>query len=198
MFSSTLPETKEATECTEKLFFCSLPSPCSHTVTRGLLSMWTGPTWPLGNSTYRKPSCVAGFVGGGVAVDTPGPPAPRRALCRLPASHRCAHPGRPRCSARTCACDEPFSPQMRHPRAAGSPSSGPGYRGACTVTRHFPAAETLVRLSSGRLCGLESCGPYGGSSHGPMTARDPLIRVPFLLPLLRTDKPITPLKNAKY
>lgn len=84
-----------------------------------------------------------------------GRPALWRALCHRPACHRCARPGRPRCSAHTSSRGGPSSPRTRHPRAAGSPSSGPGYRGACTVTRRFPATETLVTLSSGRLCGHE-------------------------------------------
>lgn len=191
--------------------FCALPSPCSHTVTRGLLSKWTGPTRPLGSFTrwrprnrvkkkkraafwhhypergsYRNPgvsssgiclSCMGGLclaascgsVGRAVRLGDTLPrsghartPSPAAGPRHPPACRRCARPGRPRCSAHTSSCGGPSSPRTRRPRAAGSPSSGPGYRGACTVTRRFPAAETLVALSSGRLRGRGGCCRSGG------------------------------------
>lgn len=70
-----------------------------------------------------------------------------RALCHPPACRRRAHPGRLRCSVRTSSCGGPSSPRTRRPRAAGSPSSGPRHRGACTGTQRSPARGTLVALS---------------------------------------------------
>lgn len=74
----------------------------------------------------------------------------------LPACHRCARPGRRKCSAHISSCGGPSSPRTRRPHAAGCPSSDPRCRVACIGTPRFPRARTLHALSQGKLWGHQS------------------------------------------
>lgn len=90
-------------------------------------SVYTKGKNPFGFPAWFQAACQAGIRRTGV----------------LPASHRCEHPERQRCSVHTSWCDALSSPLRRHLRAAGCPSLSPGCRGSCILIPHSQAIEIL-------------------------------------------------------